>query len=319
MLYLKMEVQHLINHGLCLNCNEKTTVNRLLGHTECWTCGKIGDALIEIDKESVQFNGEESASFSTSGLIDTLLPQSSMGSYLVGKGYNSVKRLHTWGRVPTVERSLKLVFDKIQQALSAVSVDYSAIFNDAKIIYFQLHSRDSSEYTKKNVISRGKIRDGLIAYIVSLAAQNNQIVLQKETLHSMFGIDEATFKAGKKKYNTLLLKQTANDNTKTGILDHFTRFIHCIQLSEEDSIVCRVICHRVIQLGILQQRHPITCAAGILVFIGGIMPKLKDTLSKEIITDIAEKTIPVIKKITVILIANKKYIVPLEFSDIIQQ
>jgi hypothetical protein len=303
-----------VNDGLCINCDAKTVVNKRRGCTECYNCGAINEKLIEINVETVQFNGEDATHFSTSGIIDTLLPRSSMGSYFVGKGYDSVRRLHNWGRVPTKERSLGLVFEKIKRALNTLSVDYTAILNDAKIIYYQLYSRDPTEYTKKNVISRGKIRDGLIAYIVLLSAQNNGIVLQKEVLYQMFEIDGAVFKSGKKKYNTLLLKQTQTNNNETGILQYFTRFLSCIPLVAEEYTICMVICHRIIALNILAHKHPVSSSAGILYFLGLTFPKLSVLLSKDTVINLTEKSFPIISKIVTIIQANSLYIIPLEFK-----
>ena len=305
-----------VNKGLCSNCNTKCVLNTIRGYTECHYCGKVNEKIIEINSESSQFNGEDFNQFSTSGTVDSLIPKSSMGSYLVGKGYNSAKRLQMWGRVPTQERSLLLVFEKIKQALSIISVDYTNIYNDAKIIYYQLYNRDTTEYTKKNVISRGKIRDGLIAYIVLLAAQNNGIVLQKETLFKMFNIDASIFKSGKKKYNVLLLKQTTTNDCKYDLNHYLERFVKCIDLNADDKEIVMVICNRITTLNVLKHKHPVASSAGILNFIGVSIPHLSKTLNKQLISNITEKSIPIIVKITNELLLKKKYLIPLEFAEI---
>lgn len=46
--------------------------------------------------------------------LNILLPLSSLGTKINGGYYNKIKRLHDWGMIPYEERSLKLVFQYMQ-------------------------------------------------------------------------------------------------------------------------------------------------------------------------------------------------------------
>jgi transcription initiation factor TFIIIB Brf1 subunit/transcription initiation factor TFIIB len=251
---------------------------------------------------------EKRNTFSTSGTIDQLLPQSSMSSYLVGKGHNSVKRLQMWGRVPTKERSLLLVFERIKQALQRSTID-SKVLNDSKIIYHNLYMRSQTEFNKKNVLSRGLNRDGLIAYIVFIACEENSILVNKTSICELFNITETVFKAGKRKYHDLMIKkETTSSTVRYTLTDYMGRFLAMLPFTPEERKMCFVVTKRIEQIKLMKNKQPVSAAAGLIYFM--VQFYNKEDITRQYISKISEKSEPTILKIATVLNEYKFYILP---------
>lgn len=301
-----------LNTTKCNFCDAETRADKGSGFIQCDSCGLVYEHIVDTTHEYQQHNSDtKKTTFSTSGTIDSLLPQSSMSSYLVGKGHNSVKRLQLWARVPTKERSLLLVFERMKQALQHSSID-PKILNDAKIIYYNLYMRSHTDFNKKNVLSRGLNRDGLIAYIVLLACETNGILTSKSLIRELFNITDAVFKSGKRKYHELLLKRETTGTTSSGTLNYtlsnyMERFLSHIQFTPEERKMCFVVAKRIEQIRLMKNKQPVSAAAGLIYFM---IQYYKKPYTKAFISNISEKSEPTILKIYTILSENKFYIIP---------
>ena len=296
----------------CTFCDTPCSANKSFGFIQCDNCGLVFSNIIDVSQEHQQQNTDSNkTTFSTSGTIDPLLPQSSMSSYFVGKGHNAAKRLQLWGRVPTKERSLMLVFDRMKQALQHSDID-PKILVDAKIIYHNLYTRSSNDFNKKNVLSRGLNRDGLIAYIVLLACETNGMLANRVLICSLFNITDAVFKSGKRKYHELLLKREFSggesiNSSKYSLCNYMERFMTHIVLTPIERKMCFVICKRIENIRIMKNKQPVSVAAGLIYFIIQIFKK---PYTKAFISEISEKSEPTIFKIYNSLNENKFYILP---------
>lgn len=300
-----------LNTTVCNFCEMETRADKESGFIQCDNCGLVYEHIVDITQEYQQHNSDtKKTTFSTSGTIDSLLPQSSMSSYLVGKGHNSVKRLQLWARVPTKERSLLLVFERMKQALQHSSID-PKILNDAKIIYYNLYMRSHSDFNKKNVLSRGLNRDGLIAYIVLLACESNGLLINKSLICELFNITDTVFKSGKKKYHELLLKRDNTTSNSSGpnytLTNYMERFLAHIDFTPEERKMCFVVAKRIEHIKLMKNKQPVSAAAGLIYFM---IQYYKKSYNKTYISSISEKSEPTILKIHSILVDNKYYILP---------
>ncbi len=312
----------------CRICNHQIIPNYNRGHSECKNCGFIIDYLIDISQEyQNSTEAGKSNTCITSGAIDDLLPQSSMSSYLVGKGNNSVKRLQLWGRVPSKERSLLLVFERMRQLFQYCNID-NCVYNDARVIYYELYMRIQAQQTfdfensnheesgakqKKNVLSRGINRDGLIAYIMLLACEKNKLLFTRQSICELFNISESVFRAGKKKYHDLYLKQCVQgpDISHYTLTNYMERFLPFVNFTPQEQKMCFVVSKRIEHIRLMKNRQPVSAAASLIYFMSQLMSK---GVSKSFISQISDKSEPTITKIYTLLLANKQFIIPLEFQ-----
>lgn len=281
------------------------------GFSNCRDCGFCNDILIDISSEIRPYGNDDNKKDQTvtSGRIDPLLPRSSMSSYLVGKGYNSVKRLQIWDRVPPRERSLLLVFETMRRALQNTAYD-GKILNDAKFYYHKLHNNPNNTSKKKDVLSRGDNRDGLIAYCVYAACEKNNVLLNEEELSELFNITPAILKCGRKKYNELLLDRDiviGGEKLYYDIIDYTQRYLAHIDFTPYEKKLCVIISKRLDKIGLLKNKQPISAAAGLLYFMIWLFKK---NYTKYDVAKLSGKSEPTIIKVYNILIENIKFLIP---------
>jgi transcription initiation factor TFIIIB Brf1 subunit/transcription initiation factor TFIIB len=152
----------------CRDCKSENIHNdNEEGYLTCLDCGLRLEELVDTSPEW-RFYGssdnKQSDPTRCGSIINPLLPKSSMGTIISGRGNYNMKKLHGWNTMPYKERSLWLVFNIIQN--NCIHGDLPACISDeAKILY-----KDLSE----KIISRGKVRKSLIACCVYFACKKKK-------------------------------------------------------------------------------------------------------------------------------------------------
>ena len=141
---------------VCFNCEGDSLIYDE-GIIVCENCGVDNGAMIDYQQEW-RFYGSEDTKHSSDptrcGMpINPLLPQSSLGTIILGRGFEKYRRLNNWNSMTYKERSLLKVFKNIQSKSDENNISICVV-DRAKIMYKTL---------SEDTIKRGKSRKGLIA------------------------------------------------------------------------------------------------------------------------------------------------------------
>mgnify|MGYP000698800842 CR=1 FL=1 len=241
-----------------------------------------------------------------------------MSSYLTGKGHHTIKQLQIWGRVPARERSLVAVFDIMQQRLQHTGLE-GKVMDDAKIYYYKLFksietedNQDSDEKKKKDVLTRGSNRDGLIAYCVQLACEKHHVHMPDSKIANLFLITVPILKAGRRKFNQIVNQKDIYlemYQTFFSTEDMLKKYMPSFPLTAKEQKLCILISKRVEQLGLLKNKEPASAAAGILYFVA-CLAKKNNIIDKANIAQVCQKSEPTVAKVYQVLVQNQEYITP---------
>lgn len=320
-LYLKKNIDPVKNLKketmICKKCHLEFFEHISNGIFFCSKCAITVGNIYNSLELSYQDNTSSSVETTNNIKIDPLLPKSSMSSYLVGSGYQNIKKLQIWNRITPKERSLLNVFEILKRAVQDTKYE-GKIFDDAKIFYYQIHTTiDSSETNKKkDVVSRGINRLGLIAYCLYVSCEKNNFLITLKEIYKMFNIDKNTFKCGRKKFLNLVSKFDINFNDEKQyytIIDYVQRYLPHINLTFKEKYFCYLISKRIQMIDILKNKQPNSSAIGIIYFT---IKHFNKQIPKSYLANLSSKSEPTISKIFYLISEYKYYIVPLNFDNV---
>ena len=281
----------IINTNKCEQCNSTRIINDgTLGVKQCINCGYIIERLFDCTQEWSNFEDKnETARCST--IFNKLLPQSSMGTNIVGSG--KIKMLHKWNAMPYNERSLSNVF-KIIHEKCVISAIPKRIEDDAKIMYKMV---SESKHTGginigKRVITRGINRESIIAASVFFACRRNNITRSPKEIATLFELYKTDLNKGTKNFIKLL--RAGNNHFDMGISeikDFVKRKCDELNLITEYTEQAMTIANNLDKLNIASNHTTYSLAAASILLVGNLN-NLDITLSKVArIFDISDITI----------------------------
>ena len=271
-----------LNNNICPYCDTDTMVKEDLGY-ECVKCGYVGDSIIEYGAEWRYYGINDSRGNNptrTGNIINPLLPKSSMGTFIGGNKYSNIQRLHTWSSMPSNERSLWEIYKKINRLLQNSDIA-NKIIEESKYYYKIITENDKK---LKGILTRGSIRQGLIAACIYVSCKNNSIPKHSAEIAELCNIDENLVTKGLKKFVEIEKRKKLTINNKQTKPSEFIN-IYCnkLNLSTDVKKLCIIICDRITKLGILKNNTPPSIASGVVYLI---IMKLKLNVHKSKLIDI---------------------------------
>jgi transcription initiation factor TFIIB len=251
---------------LCSSCDSPNMFKDDLGY-ECRDCGVVGDIIVEEGAEWRYYGVNDTRGYNptrTGNIINPLLPKSSMGTFIGGNKYSNIKRLHTWKSMPSSERSLWLIFKKITRLLQNSDIP-NKIVEQTKCYYKMI---TENEDKLKGVLTRGPIREGLIAACIYVSCKENRVPKNAGEIAALCNIDENLVTKGLKKFVEIEKRKKLNINNKQTEPTEFIN-IYCNKLNLPSDVkkLCIIICERSHKLGILKNNTPPSIAGGIVFLI----------------------------------------------------
>lgn len=274
------------NNNICPLCNieDNIMIKGDLGY-QCYNCGYVGDNIIEQGAEWRYYGINDTRSTNpsrTGNIINPLLPKSSMGTFIGGNRYSNIQRLHTWSSMPSSERSLWIIYKKINRLLQNSDIA-NKIIEESKYYYKMITENDKK---LKGILTRGSIREGLIAACIYISCKNNGVPKHSAEIAKLCEIDENLLTKGLKKFVEIEKRKKLSINNKQTRPSEFIN-IYCNKLNFPPDIkrLSLILCDRAIKLGILKNNTPPSIASGIVYLL---IIKLELNISKTKLIDIVK-------------------------------
>lgn len=231
----------------------------------CKKCGYVQSFILDFNSEQKHFEDESKGELSMSTmLMNTMLPQSALGTNMAGFNKSRIKTIHSWSIMPYKERSLNLVLKEIQTRCNNYNI-LKCIEDDAKIMYKNISEckHIMGKNRGKNIIIRGVNRKSLIAACVFFACKKKGKTRSPKEIANIFGLKFTEITKGCKTFIKLIRLSQTVMNISASAPEHFvTRFCEELKISKKYSDDAMRIAHNIQKLNIASVHTPLTIATG---------------------------------------------------------
>lgn len=236
------------------------------GISECTSCGYMEDDVSISSNQSGCVWSEISSDMDSGnkyGLpTNPLLPISSMGTLMGGGGgvnYNGVRRIHGWTTMPYHERSLYEIFRQISSMTGGSETHvFNMIISDTKLYYKKIHDKGDNY-----VLTRGKMRKGVIAACFLYACNQRKIARTELDVAMLFKIDLKILTKGTKKFREIMWKKGYKVYfDPISPLVYIERFCNMLGIRSEHSDIAKFIAYRCSKLNITDSNTPLSITGG---------------------------------------------------------
>ena len=257
------------NNNICQNCNSENIINNTnTSSIICNNCGYIQKQIIDSSQEWRFFGSSDTKNVNPErcGMtIDPLLPKSSLGTIISGNSSNfsAIKRFHYWSSMPSEERSLFIVFNRIDEMLG--DMINKKIKNQIKMYYKTLSEKDNIN----GYLTRGSVRNAFLAACIYISCKNNNKPLSKSEVASLCNIKVTELTRGLKKFadleknKNIILNKYKEDN----IHNYINKYCNDLNLDENYIKVIHNIYIRSNKIKIIQNSNNISICGGLIYFI----------------------------------------------------
>ena len=230
----------------------------------CKSCSHINGEIIDYCQEWRNYCNEDGGKNSDPtrcGMpINPLLPSSSLGTIILGKGNECYRKLHRWHSMSYKERSLLIVFKKIDDIGNKYYISQN-ILDRAKTMY---------KTVSENILRRGSSRQGLIAAcLYHSCIDKNNIITTKE-IAEYFCIKIKKMNDGCKQFDEIMFQKNKKYSCNiqpTNSVDYIEIFCKKLNLDnniKKMAIKCALIADN---LGIISMNTPPSVAVGSIYLI----------------------------------------------------
>jgi transcription initiation factor TFIIB len=289
----------------CFSCESENLVYED-GIIVCENCGIDNGAVIDYQQEW-RFYGSEDTKHSSDptrcGMpINPLLPESSMGTIILGKGFEKYRRLNNWNSMTYKERSLLKVFKNIQSKSDDNDIS-TCVIDRAKIMYKTLSDAN---------IKRGKSRKGLIAACLYNSCKDKNDSRSTKEISQMFNLKIKKMTSGCKQFNEMMYHNDHNyiANIKPTSADDFIeRYSTLLKMDHINKKKAIHVSMMATKLGLVSENTPSSIAVGSMYLISQHF-KLK--ITKKRLSELCEISEVTISKTYKKMLPYIKYLLPFD-------
>ena len=207
---------------LCPECHHDDFVEDYSKGILICKCGQVIDNLYDAIYERHQHDGDEGDMTRSNIAYNKLLPQSSLGTSLKGKG--KIRKLQMWNSMQYRERSLMTIFKQIHTICTKHNI-IKRIEDDTKIINSRISTKvhQTGKNKGKPIITRGDNRKGIIGATHLISCTRNGEPRSTKEIASYWGIDEKDINKGLKSLRCILVDDDIIKDTGTSKVTDFIR------------------------------------------------------------------------------------------------
>ena len=248
----------------CFNCKESDFLIMDSEMIICTFCGAENDSIIDYQAEWRYYGTDDNKHSSDPNRCgvpsNPLIPDASLSTVILGKGFEVYRRLNSWNGLTYKQRSLIGILNKIALKANIDNVPQSII--DATMNMFKMISQD--------YIKRGASRESLIAACFFNALRDQGLVRSTEEIAKLFDIKSKKLSKGCNEFAELMFtknKDYVKNMKPIESKDLVERF--CISMNIEESYIKIAVKASILidKLGICQENNPKSIAVGVLYLI----------------------------------------------------
>ena len=299
---------------LCIICNNSKNIiyDKKNAIIVCTNCGYVLNTILDDNPEWRNYDDDTVDTSRCSLPISYLLPQSSLGTTIGGRGKNRLKILHSWNAMPYKERSFNVILKKIEDICTRGQIE-KKIEHDAKILCKQVIQGtyiDTETNIDKSIIIRGLHRNSIIAGAIFFACRRSGKSRSPKEIAEVANIDYTNVTSGCTAFSKLASIKGVNLDLGSSLPEHFIRR-YCIELKVQKEFTNEAIrlAKNIRLLNIASTHTPISIATGCILLLADIN---KINIDKKTIKDIfnisevtINKTFKKLQKYQSIIISNE--------------
>jgi len=249
---------------ICFNCLEDNTLISDNEMIVCCNCGYENNSIIDHNAEWRYYGSDDNKRSSDPNRCgmpgNPILPDSSLSTVILGKGFQIYRKLNSWNGLSYKQRSLIGILNKIGLKANIDNVPQSII--DATMNMYRLISQD--------YIKRGASRESLIAACFFNAMRDQGLIRSTDEVAKLFDIKSKKLSKGCNEFTELMFNKNRDyiKNMKPiETKDLVDKFLKQLEVDEPYIKVAISTAVLVDKLGICQENNPKSIAVGVMYLI----------------------------------------------------
>jgi transcription initiation factor TFIIIB Brf1 subunit/transcription initiation factor TFIIB len=294
-----------IKKNTCYNCGISDCLQTNNENIVCVKCGVVNDDIIDYQAEWRYYGTDDNKKTSDPnrcGIPNSHISESSLGTVILGKGYEVYRKLNSWNGLTYKERSLISILNKIVQKANMDNVPQSII--DATMSMYKIISQD--------YIKRGASRESLIAACFFNALRDQGLIRSNEEIAKLFDIKSKKLSKGCNEFTELMFLKNKDYIKKMKPVeskDLTERFCLLLDIQEQYIKIAVRAAAIIDKLGICQENNPKSISVGCIYLIS---QNYGLGLSKKDIAENCKTSEVTVTNTYCQMIKFKKYLLPIE-------
>jgi transcription initiation factor TFIIIB Brf1 subunit/transcription initiation factor TFIIB len=260
----KVEKENKQKSDICFNCKEKDFLIIDCEMITCTFCGLENNSIIDYHAEWRYYgldDNKKSSDPNRCGIpSNPILEDSSLGTVILGKGYEVFRKLNSWNGLSYKQRSLIAILNKIALKANIDNVPQSII--DSTINMYKIISQD--------YIKRGASRESLIAACFFNALRDKGMIRSTDEIAKLFDIKSKKLSKGCNEFTELMFtknREYVKNMKPIESKDLIERFCTLLDLDKTYIKIALTAASIIDKLGLCQENNPKSIAVGVIYLV----------------------------------------------------
>lgn len=249
----------------CVRCGSIGTLYNDNENMVCTSCGCDNGMILDTNPEWRFYGSDDnrkSADPNRCGMpINPYIKNSSLSIAILGKGFETYRKVNTWNGMSYKERSLMTILNMVMNKANIENVPQSII--DRTIFMYQTVCTEH--------VKRGTSRESLIAACFSQAMRESGYLRSHQEVAKLFNIKAKKLSKGYNEFTELLYKSNKEDYVQKikpiDSKDLILNYCQYLEFTEQQKKSCLMALYGVERMGLCQENNPKSIAVGVMYLI----------------------------------------------------